>query len=103
MKKVKVNQIVLKKKPTVCIDRNWFPYRAIVSPKRYERICCSMERDIQKCHLKKGVIYYAVVDFDEKGNPVEIVISYTTTKLLSEIEHIEVLTTKYSPKYAKDF
>lgn len=102
MKKIKVNQIVLEKKTTVCIDRNWFPYRTIVNPERYERICWAMERYIQECRLKNGAVYYDIVDFDKKGNPLEIVISYTTKRFLNETEHISVLPTKFNPKYSDD-
>ena len=100
MKKVKVKLTTLRKKPTVSIDRAWFPYREIVNGERYERICWAMERYIQECRLKNGAVYYDIVELDKNGNPLEIVISYTTKRFLNETEHISVLPTKFNPKYS---
>lgn len=66
---------VLKRKPFVEIDKNWFPYRNIVKTEEFdEEVCAEIEEEIRLNGIRKVSVYYNIEETDDEGRPTKILI-----------------------------
>lgn len=66
---------VLKKKPFVQIDKNWFPYRHIVKTEEFdEEVCANIEEEIRFNGRRKVSVYYNIEETDDEGRPTKILV-----------------------------
>ena len=66
---------VLKKKPLVYIDRNWFPFRDIINTDEFDYgICQTIEEEIRFNGKRKVIAYYDIVECDDENRPTKILV-----------------------------
>ena len=76
MEKVKVK--VLSKRPCVCIDKTWFPYRSIVDTDEFDtEICIGICSAIEYNGRRKVTAYYNIEERDDKNRPTKILVGYS--------------------------
>ena len=86
---------VIENKPSIQIDRSWFPYRAVVNQREYEKICSIIEMQIAEFGLRNIKISYGILDTDDNGNPIEFLIeSNYKTGFLRSVESSYILKVK---------
>lgn len=75
MNSVKIK--VLRKKPLVYIDRNWFPYRDIIDTDSFDtEFCQELEDAIEAFGVHKVIAYYDVEETDSQNRPILILAGY---------------------------
>ena len=66
---------ILKKKPFVYIDRDWFPFREIVNTDVFDDgICQCIEEEIRFNGKRKVIAYYDIIESDDKNRPTKILV-----------------------------
>ena len=68
---------ILKKNPSVCIDRDWFPFRNIVNQISFDGdLCGGIEDAIQYNGKRKVIVYYEIKEKNSHNQPIKILAGY---------------------------
>lgn len=86
---------IVSKKSSVCIDRNWFPYKDIVDETEFDKVCQCIESYIERCGINKVKVKYLVTETDAQNRPIRILIECTAKiGLFKETESNYILKAK---------